>query len=76
MSRPTSGRAYKRPPRERARELLTFAVALLLTVVAGKVVLGLFHNPPALLQLAVFIVLYMLVYAALWRLGAQYAGPR
>lgn len=66
MARPTP-----EPNRRRGREIIAMAVSLLLTLGIGKSLVALFHNPTFVVQAAILVLLYLVLYVLCWRALAR-----
>lgn len=66
--------ARNRPLRERnrGRELLTLLLAVTLTVLLGRALLGVVPSQPALLVAVVYLLLYAGSFALCWQLTGRF----
>jgi hypothetical protein len=59
----------QRPARQRGREFATFGLAFAIAFLVGRGILSLLTPPAAILQALLYLGLYVLAYAAIWRLS-------
>ncbi len=60
------------PERNRFREIVTVIVAFGLTYLIGRVAVNAIPTAPTVIQLGVFVIVYIALYVVLWRVSGLY----